>query len=213
MKSDELESSKFYSYKFKNFSTMIILPAFILVVILFVGSFFATKENVIETVGVIEPKSSIKIKDTTYNEGDVVPKSKQVSISSNKKITLKKQSIVHISNKDETILFPDINDEKSLEVISYVSGQNIASLKKNQKIRFELSNQDTGTTVITGKIQSISVYPEESKNQSEYEVISTIKPTKKEKNSLRYGMQGQISVITGKETYFNYLKTLFLDEK
>lgn len=213
MKSDELESSKFYSYKFKNFSTMIILPAFVLVVILFVGSFFATKENVIQTVGVIEPKSSIKIKDTTYNEGDIVPKGKQVSISSSKKITLEKQSIVHVSKKDETILFPDINDEKSLEVISYVSGQNIASLKKNQKIRFELNSQDDGTTVITGKIQSISVYPEMNKGRAEYEVISTIKPAKKEKNSLRYGMQGKLSVITGKETYFNYLKTLFLDEK
>lgn len=212
MKSDELESSKFYSYKFKNFSTMIILPAFLLVVILFIGSFFATKENVIQTVGVIEPQNSIKIKDTTYNEGDIVPKGKQV-ISSGKKITLGRQSIVHVSNKDETILFPDINDEKSLEVISYVSGQDIASLKKNQKIRFELNDRDNGTTIIIGKIQSISVYPETNKGQAEYEVISTIKPTKKEKTSLRYGMQGNISVITGKETYFNYLKTLFLDEK
>lgn len=213
MKSDDLESSKFYSYKFKNFSTMIILPAFLLVVILFISSFFATKENVIQTVGVIEPKSSIKIKDTTYDEGDVVPKGKQVSISSGQKIALSEQNVVHISKKDETILFPDINDEKSLEVIFYVSGQDIASLSKGQKIRFELNDQDSRTTIITGKIQSISVYPETNKGQTEYEVISTIKLTKKEKKFLRYGMQGNVSVITGKETYFNYLKSLFLDEK
>lgn len=67
--------------------------------------------------------------------------------------------------------------------------------------------------MIIKKIQNISVYPETNKGQAEYEVISTIKPTKKEKNSLRYGMQGNISVITGKETYFNYIKSLFLDEK
>ena len=100
-----------------------------------------------------------------------------------------------------------------MQVVSYVSGQDIASLKKNQKIRFGLNDRDNGTTIIVGKIQSISVYPETVKEQSEYEVVSIIKPTEKEKNSLRYGMQGRFLVITGKETYFNYLKSLFLDEK
>lgn len=213
MRSDELESSKFYSYKYKNFSTIIILPAFLLIVILFISSFFATKENVIRTVGVVAPQSSIKIKDTIYDEGDIVPKGEIVLLSSGKKTTLSRQSIVHVSDKDEIILFPDINDEKHLEVISYVSGQDITSLKKNQKIRFELNNRDNGTIVIIGKIKSISVYPETNKGQAEYEVVSTIRPTKKEKNALRYGIQGQLSVITEKETYFNYLKSIILNEK
>lgn len=213
MESDKLESSKFYSYKYKNFSTIIILPAFLLIVILFISSFFATKENVIRTMGVVAPQSSIKIKNATYNEGDVVPKGKQILSSSDQKIILDKQSIVHISDKGETILFPDINDEESLEVVSYVSGQDIASLKKSQKVRFELDDQNKGTTIINGRVKSVSIYPESVKEKAKYEIVSLIKPTKKDKSSLRYGMRGQLSVIIGKQTYFNYLKSVFLDNE
>ena len=39
MDAKEYESTEFYSYKFKNFSTMIIIPAAIFVLLLFIGSF------------------------------------------------------------------------------------------------------------------------------------------------------------------------------
>lgn len=43
MNNKDYESIEYYSYKFKNFSTMIIIPMAILVLILIVGSFFATR--------------------------------------------------------------------------------------------------------------------------------------------------------------------------
>ncbi|MCZ3572107.1 hypothetical protein L2477_11845, partial [Lactobacillus crispatus] len=63
MNDQYLESSKFYSYKFHNFSTMIILPAFILVILLFIGSFFAVHENVINSIGVVEPDHIVSLKN------------------------------------------------------------------------------------------------------------------------------------------------------
>jgi hypothetical protein len=39
MDANEYESTEFYSYKFKNFSTMVIIPAAIFVLLLFIGSF------------------------------------------------------------------------------------------------------------------------------------------------------------------------------
>lgn len=43
----DYESTEFYTYKFKNFSTMIIIPMAILVLLLFIGSVFATRENTV----------------------------------------------------------------------------------------------------------------------------------------------------------------------
>lgn len=40
MDAKDYESTEFYSYKFKNFSTMIIVPAALLVFLVFIGSFF-----------------------------------------------------------------------------------------------------------------------------------------------------------------------------
>lgn len=55
MDAKEYESTEFYSYKFKNFSTMIIIPAAIFVLLLFIGSFFAVRQSTVSSVGVVEP--------------------------------------------------------------------------------------------------------------------------------------------------------------
>lgn len=51
MNNKDYESTEYYSYKFKNFSTMIIIPMAILVLILIVGSFFATRQSTVTSTG------------------------------------------------------------------------------------------------------------------------------------------------------------------
>lgn len=61
MDAKDYESTEFYSYKFKNFSTMIIVPAALLVFLMFIGS-FAIRQSTVSSVGVIEPVTVIKQK-------------------------------------------------------------------------------------------------------------------------------------------------------
>ena len=74
MDAKNYESTEFYSYKYRNFSTMIIIPAAIFVLLLFVGSFFAVRQNTVSSVGVVEPTVVIKRKNVNYDEGQVVTK-------------------------------------------------------------------------------------------------------------------------------------------
>lgn len=74
MDAKEYESTEFYSYKFKNFSTMIIIPAAIFVLLLFIGSFFAVRQSTVSSVGVVEPTVVINQKNVSYDEGQVVTK-------------------------------------------------------------------------------------------------------------------------------------------
>jgi len=72
MNNKDYESTEYYSYKFKNFSTMIIIPMAILVLILIVGSFFATRQSTVTSTGIIEPKGTINVANKNYHEGQVI---------------------------------------------------------------------------------------------------------------------------------------------
>lgn len=81
MNDQDLESSKFYSYNFRNFSTMIILPAFIFVILLFIGSFFAVHENVMNSMGVITPDRVVTLENKEYKEGQKLSKGISVTLA------------------------------------------------------------------------------------------------------------------------------------
>lgn len=86
MNDQDLESSKFYSYNFRNFSTMIILPAFIFVILLFIGSFFAVHENVMNSMGVITPDRVVTLENKEYKEGQKLSKGISVTLADGKKV-------------------------------------------------------------------------------------------------------------------------------
>lgn len=72
MSSKDYESTEFYSYKFKNFSTIIIIPMAMLVLILILSSFFAIRQSTVTSTGIIEPKGTINVANKNYHEGQVI---------------------------------------------------------------------------------------------------------------------------------------------
>ena len=54
-----LESSEFYSARFNNFSTMIIVPIFLIFIGVILFSFVGKREITIDSVGIIEPHGSV----------------------------------------------------------------------------------------------------------------------------------------------------------
>ena len=78
-----LESSEFYSKRFNNFSTLIIIPMALIVLAFFIFSFFGKREITIEGMGTIEPKQAVPviqsssaniIKQNYLHEGRLVEK-------------------------------------------------------------------------------------------------------------------------------------------
>lgn len=217
MNDQDLESSKFYSYKFHNFSTMIILPAFILVILLFISSFFAVHENVINSIGVITPDHAVSLKNNGYKEGQQLRQGTKVTLIDGKERSLKNNSIVHLGDK-AIIAMPNINNKNRLKVMTYIPGDEVATLVKGQKVRFQVRNKQGMSMILSGKITSIGTYlvhtyPVQQKGASMFEVQSIVKITRSERKFLRYGMQGKVSIITGKTSYFNYIKSKILNTK
>lgn len=117
MDAKDYESTEFYSYKFKNFSTMIIIPAAILVLLVFIGSFFAVRQSTVSSVGVVEPMTVIKQKATNYDEGQIVKKYGQ-------------KWVAHIDQDDAVNLMPMIAAKKKVKIITYVPSNKVSTIKR-----------------------------------------------------------------------------------
>ena len=212
MNDQDLESSKFYSYNFRNFSTMIILPAFILVILLFWGSFFAVHENVVNGMGIVMPSHVLPLQNRAYKEGQKLSKRANVTLSNDRKKVLRDSAIVHLDNKN-SVAMPDIKNKRELRVVTYVPSSEVAVLNKGQQVRFQIENKQGMSEILNGKVTNIGAYPVQQKGISMFEVETMIKTTKSERKFLRYGMQGKVSIITGRASYFNYIKSKLLNSR
>lgn len=197
MDAKDYESTEFYSYKFKNFSTMIIVPAALLVFLMFIGSFFAIRQSTVPSVGVIEPVTVIKQKTANYDEGQIVTKHGQ-------------KWVAHIDQDDAVNLMPMIAAKKKVKIITYVPSNKVSTIKKGQKINFSVSTGDGLTNRLTGRVKEIGVYPVNVNKQSGYEIISTAKINDE---NVKYGMQGNATIVTGSSTYFEYFLDKILNKK
>ncbi len=189
MDAKDYESTEFYSYKFKNFSTMIIVPAALLVFLMFIGSFFAIRQSTVSSVGVIEPVTVIKQKAANYDEGQIVTKHGQ-------------KWVAHIDQDDAVNLMPMIAAKKKVKIITYVPSNKVSTIKKGQSLTFSVPTGDGLTRHLTGKVKEIGVYPVNMNKQNMYEIISTAKVNDE---NIKYGMQGNVTIMTGRSTYLKYL--------
>lgn len=192
MDAKEYESTEFYSYKFKNFSTMIIIPAAIFVLLVFIGSFFAVRQSTVSSVGVVEPTVVIKQKKVNYDEGQVVTKHGQ-------------KWVAHVDQDSGISLMPVMKAKNKIKIITYVTSDKISTIKKGQSLTFSVPTGDGLTRHLTGKVKEIGVYSVNMNKQNMYEIISTAKVNDE---NIKYGMQGNVTIVTGRSTYFEY----FLDK-
>ena len=199
MKNNSYMSSKYYTYNFKNFSTMIITPMTILLMLILIIPFFAIRQNSVKGKGILGPEEIYNIKNNNYQEGEIVKRENQ-------------DWIVHIDEKRKSIvhLIPLIKTGKNIEIVVYLPPNKISAVKKGQQLSLQLENADGKFNRLTGKVKTIAIYPTNFGNLNLYQVIAT---TKVKRDDLKYGMQGEVSIITGKSTYFDYFKNKILDKK
>ena len=189
MDAKEYESTEFYSYKFKNFSTMIIIPAAIFVLLLFIGSFFAIRQSTVSSVGVVEPTVVIKQKNVNYDEGQVVTKHGQ-------------KWVAHVDQDSGISLMPVMKAKNKIKIVTYVTSDKVSTIKKGQSLTFSVPTGDGLTRHLTGKVKEIGVYPVNMNKQNMYEIISTAKVNDE---NIKYGMQGNVTIMTGRSTYLKSL--------
>lgn len=164
--------------------------------------------------------SSINQQISNLEENNIVLSGKAKSIStdaSNQRILAPNTGILHVPNdqiKSRYLqngskiaeIYPNLNSKTNLIVAFYIPTNKLNGLKKNQSIRFKTNQDGPKPILIKGTVVKIDSAETQSKNGSVYKVIAQIFPTNKVKSNLHYGLNGNVSVITGKKTWFNYIK-------
>lgn len=124
-----LESGEFYQRRYHNFSTLIIVPTFLLVIFVILFSLFAKREIVVRATGQIVPDKSLAVIQSTSNSAV------DINHLSENKYVKKGETLVTFKNKQEMIsqnlLDQQINNAndrlQSLELYkeSILTGRNV----------------------------------------------------------------------------------------
>lgn len=103
-------------------------------------------------------------------------------------------------------IYPKLTKDTRLVAIFYVSTNQVTGLRVNQPIRFRNNQTSIKPLLIKGKVMKIDSAATNTKKGNAYKITATLNPKIQDYEQLRYGLSGNVSIITGKKTWINYLK-------
>lgn len=103
-------------------------------------------------------------------------------------------------------LYPSIEDQGSVTIITYVPSQDITSVHKGDKVRFTTRRDASESITLDCKVTSIDSSPTRTKNGNYFKVSAQAKVNTKNASTIRYGTEGTFLIITGEKSYLNYYK-------
>lgn len=109
-------------------------------------------------------------------------------------------------------IYPKLDQSTKLNVIFNVPTNQMNGIKIEQKIRFKANQEGPKPLLLAGKITNIDTAATEDKNRSAYQVTATLNTQKQDYKQLKYGLTGNVSVITGQKTWLNYIKDLLFKD-
>ena len=140
----------------------------------------------------------------------------------NNQLTAPETGILHISSalKGKSLLpkgteiaqiYPDITKTKEVLITYYVPSAYMTNLKKGQTSRLILEKIGNQTITIIGKINSIDTSATETKQGNLFKITAKASVPKKDSQILKYGLQGQVTSVIAKKSFFHYYKDKLLN--
>ncbi|MBM7618149.1 multidrug efflux pump subunit AcrA (membrane-fusion protein) [Weissella uvarum] len=105
-------------------------------------------------------------------------------------------------------IYPNLTANTKLTANFYVPTDKMNGIKTGQKIRFKANQDGPKPLLLKGQITKIDSAETTTKEGSAYQVTAMLNPKKTDYKQVHYGLSGNISVITGKKTWLNYVKDL-----
>lgn len=109
-------------------------------------------------------------------------------------------------------IFPDMNQTKKVMITYYVNSNDIATIKRGQTVRLSLDKISSQDIVLLGKVKAIDASSTETKEGNLFKIKAQATISEADSRILKYGMQGRVTSIIGKKTFFNYYKDKILND-
>lgn len=139
----------------------------------------------------------------------------------NNTITAPESGIIHLNTEFEgknliptgseiAQIFPNIAKTKEVLITYYVTSEYVSLIKNNQVVRLSLEKIGNQSTTITGTIQTIDDTATKTEQGNLFKVTAVAKLSNKDSSLVQYGLQGRVTSVIAKKTYFDYYKDKLL---
>ena len=108
-------------------------------------------------------------------------------------------------------IYPNIQETKEVLITYYVTSEYVPLLKEEQVARLKLEKIGNQNITIIGKIHSIDRTATKTEQGNLFKVTALAQLPDKDSNIIQYGLQGQVTSIIDKKTYFDYYKDKILN--
>lgn len=108
-------------------------------------------------------------------------------------------------------IYPIIQETKEVLITYYVTSEYVPLLKEDQVARLKLEKIGNQNITIIGKINSIDRTATKTEQGNLFKVTALAQIPDKDSNIIQYGLQGQVTSIIAKKTYFDYYKDKILN--
>lgn len=108
-------------------------------------------------------------------------------------------------------IYPNIQETKEVLITYYVTSEYVPLLKEDQVARLKLEKIGNQSITIIGKIHSIDRTATKTEQGNLFKVTALAQLPDKASNIIQYGLQGQVTSIIDKKTYFDYYKDKILN--
>ena len=137
------------------------------------------------------------------------------------KITATEDGVLHLNPEhsrstiipEGTILahlFPQLARERKAKLTAYISSKEVAGLKHGNEVRFTTVTDANKQLVLTSKITNIDTSATKTEKGNFFKLEAETDLNAEQAEKLRYGLEGRLTMITGRKSFLRYYLDRFL---
>lgn len=148
----------------------------------------------------------------------------QGNLLEKEKITATEDGVLHLNPEhsrstiipEGTILahlFPQLARERKAKLTAYISSKEVAGLKPGNEVRFTTVTDANKQLVLTSKITNIDTSATQTEKGNFFKLEAETDLNAEQAEKLRYGLEGRLTMITGRKSFLRYYLDRFLKQE
>ena len=140
------------------------------------------------------------------------------------KITATEDGVLHLNPEhsrstiipEGTILahlFPQLARERKAKLTAYISSKEVAGLKHGNEVRFTTVTDANKQLVLTSTITNIDTSATQTEKGNFFKLEADTDLNAEQAEKLRYGLEGRLTMITGRKSFLRYYLDRFLKQE
>ena len=178
-----------------------------------------------ENIGLSSQNSSTVQEQIDFEQDDLevkIGEKSQTSLLERGTIRAKEDGVLYLNperNQSAVVtegtllakLYPLLDREGRAKLTAYLSSKDIVGIKIGDFVRFTTTNATNDQVRLVSTITSIDTIATKTDQGNFFKIEAETKITREQAENLRYGLEGNLQIITGKKSYLRYYLDDFLN--